>query len=252
MDKACTCDNVELDDYPNIMNNTKDPKVPGTFYNYFAMDNFGGNHYPQWFPTRCQACGNNTIMPNGTKMNFPCYRPGDDWFMPGNVTKYPELVESHNEHMRNYTETYTVDGKPGFAYWWPQNMTMNSKCPRSLDCPDWRYHKEEPYKRQIDLIKKLSNIFDTSKLSIGFETLGTDVLVQQMSYADKALPWTTATNKEKWNQSLYFHECKKNATLEDPLGPNRCGSPVVQQQWGLKFNATEIMGLSSKVEEELG
>lgn len=116
---ACTCDNIELEDYPNIYNNTKDPKIPGVFYNYFDEDDFGGNMYPQTFPTRCQACGNNTIMPNGTVMNFPCYRPGDDWFMPGNVTKYPELVESHNEHMRNYTETYTVDGQPGFAYWWP-------------------------------------------------------------------------------------------------------------------------------------
>jgi len=139
-------------------------------------------------------------MPNGTVMDFPCYRPGDDWFMPGNVTKYPELVKSHNKAMKNYTESYPVDGKPGFAYWWPTNMTTSSKCPRSLDCPDWRYHNEEPYSRQIKLLKKLSNIFDLSKLSIAFETLGVDVLVQQLSYADKALPWTTATNKEKWNE----------------------------------------------------
>jgi len=191
-------------------------------------------------------------MPNGTRMNFPCYRPGDDWFMPGNVTKYPELVKSHNDHMRNYTETYTVDDKPGFAYWWPQNMTTNSKCPRALDCPDWRYHKEDPYSRQVKLLKKLATVFDLSKLSIGFETLGVDVLVQQQSYADKALPWTTATNKEKWNKAQFFHECKHNVTLENPMGSMRCGSPLLQQQWGLKFNSSEVIGLSKKIEEETG
>lgn len=90
--KACTCDNVEVEDYPNMYNNTKDPKKPGVLYQYFMMDDFGGNMYPQVWPARCQGCGNNTIMPNGTRMNFPCYRPGDDWFMPGNVTKYPELI----------------------------------------------------------------------------------------------------------------------------------------------------------------
>jgi len=197
---ACACDNIELADYPNIYNNTVDPKVPGIFYKYFDMDGFGGNMYPQTWPARCQACGKNTIMPNGTRMDLPCYRPGDDWFMPGNVTKHPEIVTSHNEHIKNYTETYTVDGQPGFPYWWPQNMTQVSKCPRSLDCPDWRYHNEEPYSRQMKLLKKLSTVFDLDKLSIGFETLGVDVIVQQRSYTDKALPWTTATNKEKWDK----------------------------------------------------
>jgi len=250
--KKCACNNVELEDYPNIYNNTKDPKVAGVFYNYFMEDDFGGNMYPQWWPTRCQACGNNTIMPNGTVMNFPCYRPGDDWFMPGNVTKYPELIKSHNEHMKNYTETWTVDGKPGFPYWWPQNMTVTGKCPRKLDCPDWRYHGEKPYETQIKLLKSLSKVFDLSKLSVGFETLGQDVLIQHMSYADKALPWTTVTNEEKWNKEIYFHECKHNLTLSDPLGKNRCGAPLLQQQWGLKFNASEMIGLEKAIMEETG
>lgn len=191
-------------------------------------------------------------MPNGTRANFPCYRPGDDWFMPGNVTKYPELIKSHNDHMKNYTETYTVDGQPGFPYWWPQNMTTNSKCPRGLDCPDWRYHGEKPYSRQIKLLKSLSKVFDLNKLSIGFETLGVDVLVQHQSYQDKALPWTTATNKEKWDHQIYFHECKHNATLENPTGANRCGAPLLQQQWGLKFNASEIKGLQDALIQETG
>jgi len=33
---------------------------------------------------------------------------------------------------------------------------------------------------------------------------------------------------------------------------NRCGSPLLQQQWGLKFNASELIGLDKAVEEELG
>jgi len=250
--KVCACDNIELEDYPNIYNNTKDPHKAGVFYNYFDMDDFGGNMYPQWWPTRCQACGKDVIMPNGTVMDFPCYRPGDDWFLPGNVTKYPEIWHDHNEKMKNYTETYTVDGKPGHAYWWPRNMTVTGKCPRSLDCPDWRYHNEKPYARQVKLLKSLSKIVDVSKISVGFETLGVDVLVQQMSYSDHALYWSTATNEEKWNKEIYFHECKKNVTLGEPLGSHRCGAPLLQQQWGLKLNATEMIGLTDALKEEVG
>jgi len=43
---ACSCDNVELEDYPNWFNNTKDPHHAGVFYNYFMEDDFGGNMYP--------------------------------------------------------------------------------------------------------------------------------------------------------------------------------------------------------------
>jgi hypothetical protein len=98
----------------------------------------------------------------------------------------------------------------------------------------------------------LEKVVDLSKISIGFETLGVDVLVQQQSYADKALPWTTATNKEKWDKAIFFHECKHNTTLENPMGAMRCGSPLLQQQWGLKFNSSEVIGLSKALQEEVG
>lgn len=98
----------------------------------------------------------------------------------------------------------------------------------------------------------MSKVFDLDKLTIGFETLGVDVLVQHQSFQDKALPWTTATNKEKWNEAKFFHECKKNLTLEAPTGSHRCGAPLLQQQWGLKLNASEIVGLSNTLQEELG
>lgn len=104
----------------------------------------------------------------------------------------------------------------------------------------------------MKLLKKLSRVFDLDKLSIGFETLGVDVLVQQMSYEDKALPWTTATNKEKWDKQKYFHECTHNVTLENPTSSHRCGSPLLEQQWGLKFNASEIIGLNKAINDEFG
>lgn len=154
-------------------------------------------------------------------------------------------------HIANYSQTYKVDGAPGFPYWWPTNMTTNSKCPRSLDCPDWRYMKEEPYSRQIKLLKSLSKVLDINKVSIGFETLGVDVLVQHQSYLDKALPWTTVTNKERWEHQIYFHNCTKNLTLADPLGDHKCGQPLLEEQWGLKFNASEIKGLNLAVKDQI-
>ena len=30
----------------------------------------------------------------------------------------------------------------------------------------------------------------------------------------------------------------------------RCGNPVIQQQWGLKFNASEVMGLFKAVKDK--
>jgi len=93
--KACTCDNVQLEDYPNIYNNTKDPNVAGVYYQYLYTDHAGLNLYPQTQPVRCQACGPNTIMPNGTRVDLKCYKDGDDWYMPGDIVKYPQLITEH-------------------------------------------------------------------------------------------------------------------------------------------------------------
>ena len=84
---SCYCDNDWLVDYPNIHNNNqKDPHNTGLLYHYFEEDGFNGNMYPQFWPVRCQTCGFNITAPNGSTFFYPCFIPGDDWFMPGNVT----------------------------------------------------------------------------------------------------------------------------------------------------------------------
>lgn len=32
----------------------------------------------------------------------------------------------------------------------------------------------------------------------------------------------------------------------------QCGNPVIEQQWGLKFNASEVIGLEAEVKKETG
>jgi len=132
-------------------------------------------------------------------------------------------------------------------------MENGSKCPRSIDCPDFRYKNEEPYSRQVKLLKDISSVVPLEKVAIGFETLGNDVLVQQMSYADPTLLWSTASVKEH-EAGTFFHECSQNMTRENVLSSpgHRCGSPVAEQSWGSKFNATDIIGMLSAVESATG
>lgn len=94
---ACTCDNVELPDYPNWHNNTADPEKAGLLYGYIMAEGHGSNLWPQTWPVRCQSCGPNVIMPNGTVGNLPCYRPGDDWYDPAASTY------AHKTAYANYT-----------------------------------------------------------------------------------------------------------------------------------------------------
>jgi hypothetical protein len=46
-----------------------------------------------------------------------------------------------------------------------------SNCPRSIDCPDWKYTDSDKYKEQIDIISSMAELgFDISKqIVIGFE-----------------------------------------------------------------------------------
>lgn len=105
----------------------------------------------------------------------------------------------------------------------------------------------------MKVLKSLSKVVDVSKISIGFETLGYDVLVQQQAWTDPAQTWSTATTQEH-AKGIYFHECKTNMTHENvaSVPHNRCGSPLLEQQWGLKFNASEVEGLDKAVQKELG
>lgn len=68
-------------------------------------------------------------------------------------------------------------GRPAIPYWWIKNSTWLGRCPRGIDCPDWRYANEEPYSRQMKMLKSLKKVIDMDKLSIGFESLGNDKMV---------------------------------------------------------------------------
>merc|ERR1711939_317395 len=141
--------------------------------------------------------------------------------------------------------------------WWVAGKTVPSACPRAIDCPDWRYKGEQPYSRQLKLLKSLSSIVDLSKVSIGFETLGIDVQVQMESYEDHALPWTTSPLKAHkpptpYENFTYYKPCKQNMTLENYKDQKRCAMPLLSQQWGPKFDADEIVGLEKAVKEQLG
>jgi hypothetical protein len=118
-------------------------------------------------------------MPNGTRGNLTCFEDGEDWYATGDIQKFPQLVQEHQEAFQNWTVA-TGDGTHlGFPYYWPKGGSAVSQCPRGIDCPDWRYIDEEPYSRQLNLLKSLSKVLDIGKVAIGFEVLGTDVLVQQ-------------------------------------------------------------------------
>jgi len=167
---ACTCDNVEVPDYPNWDNNTKDgPEKAGVMYVWV-----GKNIWPSRWPTRCQACGPDVMLPNGTIGDLQCYPDGEDYFDPD------AQLQEHQRAYRNYSQAMgTGDGRPGIPYWFTKNLTYPlGRCPRAVDCPDWRYKNEEPYSRQIKMIQSLNKVIDVSKVSIGFETLGTDLAFQ--------------------------------------------------------------------------
>ena len=65
---SCTCDNVPLDGYDNVIKNTE-----------FGGFMYEGDMWPTSFPIRCQTCGDNVILKDGTRGHFPCYPEGENW-----------------------------------------------------------------------------------------------------------------------------------------------------------------------------
>jgi hypothetical protein len=243
----CKCDNIPSDDYPNVLNASN-----GLISAYYDTAKGGGNMFPSTFPVRCQACGKNVTLPNGTYGEFPCAPKGEDWFVPGNTT---EDVKNHNTELVKFSKEHNNS----VPHWWVKDHTIPSACPRGIDCPDWRYKDEKPYARQLKLLTSISKVMDVSKVAIGFETLGIDVMVQMESWADKALPWDTV-NHLKDKEHRYHAACTKNLTQADvekgalsKTGAlQRCAQPLLSQQWGLKFNATEMVGLDKAVKDATG
>jgi len=241
---ACTCDNVPDDDYPNVLNVSHGD---GLLTSYYFMNGGGGYMFPTTYPVRCQACGQNVTFPNGTKGYWPCSPKDEAWFEPGNDQKNTSLPYIHAAALEHYVQTHNGS----IPYWWVEGMTVNSKCPRGLDCPDWQYQNEPRYSRQLALLTSLNKVMDVSKISIGFEVLGIDVQVQFQAWLDPALPWSPVSQQQIDNGTFYVN-CTQNMTKDNYKQEQRCGQPLVTQQWGLKFNATDIVGLSKALQQAIG
>jgi len=241
---SCTCHNEELPDYPNVVKVKHEDGRSDGMLTWWG----GSNIFSTSFPVRCQACGPNVLLPDGTRGNFPCAPPDEEYFRMGNVTKDPSLITEHNERAANYTKTHNGS----IPYWWPINATQPSRCPRAIDCPDWRYKGEEPYSRQLKLLLSIGKVTDLSKVAIGFETLATDLQFQFQSWADHTEPWDTVTQNDMWVKHHFHDKCTQNMTKDNINDGKRCGQPLVTQQWGLKFNASEILGLTAAVQKATG
>jgi hypothetical protein len=219
-----------------------------------------GHMFPSKVPARCQACGpgNNTLMPDGTRGSNPC-APKDESYVRASIgtgenasnPRYAPLMAANKAGFDKFAAAHP-DSLP---YWWVQEVAVVSKCPRSIDCPDWRYEGEKPYSRQLKVLESLAKVIDLEKVSIGFETLGTDVLVQMQAWQDPTVNWPDTTVKDHEN-GIFFHPCKTNMTKGEKSTSgqphNRCANPLMEQQWGLKFNASEILGLEAAVKESTG
>jgi len=233
--KHCQCDNKPDADYPNTL--TLEDGLISAYWT--TQPEVGGNMFPQSYPVRCQACGKNVSLPNGTYGDLPCAPEDDQWFRAAQ-TEADEASTEHKQKLLNYTET-----KKTIPYWWVQGLEVNSKCPRRIDCPDWRYEGEEDYQSQVQLLQSISKVVDLSKVSTGYESLGIDVQVQMQAYMDPALPWTTATKDEIFEQGIYYHPCQINMTTGNVADEKRCAQPLLSQQWGLKFKADDVLGLEA-------
>jgi hypothetical protein len=155
--KSCTCDNIPAADYPNVLDSTRDAGglLVSSWQTYW---NVSGNFFPSTFPVRCQACGKNVILPDGTRGDLPCASADEEWFVPSTKRSQDganpkDVVLDHNTKLEAYAET-----KKDVPRWWVKDQSINSKCPRGIDCPDWRYKGEPAYSRQLYLRSPLRRL----------------------------------------------------------------------------------------------
>jgi GTPase SAR1 family protein len=255
--KACSCDNKPVDDYPNIVNASEQLLI----FPWQTQWNLTGNSFPTTFPLRCQACGKDVLRKdthgNWTWGELACAPKEEQWYTACATrdalgANTPECIASHNNGVANYVQAHHTE-----PHWWVQGVEVASKCPRGIDCPDWRYESEDDYSRQIKLLGSISTVVDLGKISIGFETLGTDILVQMKAWNDSALPWSCTTPQQHvwpvpYDQLRWYKSCTQNMSFENYNAGQRCGSAIGWQQWGPKFDAADIVGLDKAVHSQLG
>ena len=82
----CQCNNVPDADYPNVLDNKKDAggNLMAAWQTYW---NVSGNMFPSSYPVRCQACGENVILPNGTRGDLPCAPQDEQWYVPSTTRR---------------------------------------------------------------------------------------------------------------------------------------------------------------------
>merc|ERR1719424_1150464 len=165
--------------------------------------------FPTSIPVRCEAC-------SGTSGPNKCASEDETWFSPCNES-HQDCKDQHKASLANYSSHHDKSQN-----WWVKGVSIPSSCPRAIDCPDWQYQGEKPYSRQLALLKSLSKVMDLNKVSIGFETLGTDVQVQMRAYEDPALPWTDVSPKQMHQQGIYYKDCHQNMSSNNTDKEMRC------------------------------
>merc|ERR1712224_871025 len=103
--KDCTCDNKPDPDYNNTIT-LKD----GLISSYWSTHpGVGGNMFPQTYPLRCQACGKNVLLPNGTRGDLPCAPADDIWYRPTEKRDKQGTSDKTQEHKARLMH-FTLDG----------------------------------------------------------------------------------------------------------------------------------------------
>ena len=74
----------------------------------------------------------------------------------------------------------------------------------------------------------MKNVIDISKITIGFETLPDDQLIQMRSYGDPLNPVPTHSPDDR-EHGIYYDKCKTNITRDNLATGFRCGAPTLSQ-----------------------
>jgi hypothetical protein len=226
----CACSNIPDTDYPNVLDVAHgDGLISHKWSTGPGVGRYQGNMFPTTFPVRCQACGKNVTLVDGSKGSFPCAPEGEDWLIP------TDSSANHKTKLDLYTKTFA-----SIPYWWVKDVEVGSKCPRAIDCPDWHYEGEKNYSKMMDLIKSIGKVVDINKVVIGFSTVDSNALVQ-----------AAVTDNPGFRTDLNT-TCTQNMSCTNWEDGKRCEQPLLTQAWGLKFNPFHVTKFEDMVLSELG